>query len=222
MLKTRLSKRLQEIYEMIDDTYPVGWDLCCDHGKLGLALLEGKKCYKVNFVDQVPGITEELESYISKIPNLNSKSYSIETMDAAKIQPTDKSLVCLCGVGGDVAISILSSIIKYQGARDCTFVISAQYQLFELRRFLDQAGFGLIKERLIFEGKWGYEVLVVKLGERESIDNVGSNLLDLNCPKTIQYFKKLVNHYERKSHSDEESKLILHHYKKLLIGKNLK
>lgn len=222
MLKTKLGKRLLEIFQLVEDNYNSVWDLCCDHGKLGLALFEGNKCHRVHFVDQVPEITKNLQDYLDKIPNLDKSLFSIMTMDAGDISPSDGDLVCICGVGGDVAITIMNKILSQNDCSNITFLISAQYQLFELRKFLNEKGFGQIKSKLVFEGKWGYELLLVRLGEDLKIDIIGEDLFDSNNSQSVHYFKNLYNHYERKSRSDQEVKIILDHYKDLLIRKNLK
>jgi len=215
MLKTKLGNRLSHILSMLENSYPYGWDLCCDHGALGLALLETKKCKHVSFVDQVPLIMESLDEKLKKIPNLKNTHYSLITADAGTISIKNNSLLCLCGVGGDVAIEILESILEKNSCEEISFLISAHYKMFELRTFLKERKLGLLKEELVFDGKWGYEVLLVSTNSKKVVDLVGEPLFRRDCKKTYNYFYKVLKHYERKSKSDEKYLEIFHHYENL-------
>ena len=62
----KLSKRLQAINNMIDTHYQNIWDCCCDHGLLGLTLLNRKTADIIHFVDIVPSLTTRLESLLEK------------------------------------------------------------------------------------------------------------------------------------------------------------
>lgn len=216
-MKTKLSPRLRAIFNLIDSKFDEIWDTCCDHGLLGLALLESKKASKIHFVDSIPKIMEKLESRIDSLELEFSHSYELHTLKAEKIKITSpNSLISICGVGGDLAIGILSEILKNNDLSKGEVLISAQYHIFELRKFLKDHGFKLIKEELTFEGSRGYELLLVGLGKGSEIDPVGSALFDANDEKVLSYFKNLVNHYEKKTLGDEDYRVILKSYEKLL------
>lgn len=57
----KISQRLQQINGMITGHYDHIWDCCCDHGLLGMLLLERSAARHVHFVDCVPSLMQALE-----------------------------------------------------------------------------------------------------------------------------------------------------------------
>ncbi|MBP6518478.1 tRNA (adenine(22)-N(1))-methyltransferase TrmK [Shewanella sp.] len=57
----KISQRLQQIDSMITGHYDHIWDCCCDHGLLGMLLLERSAARHVHFVDCVPSLMQALE-----------------------------------------------------------------------------------------------------------------------------------------------------------------
>lgn len=57
----KISQRLQQINSMISGHYDHIWDCCCDHGLLGMLLLERSAARQVDFVDCVPSLMQALE-----------------------------------------------------------------------------------------------------------------------------------------------------------------
>ncbi|MCS6161294.1 tRNA (adenine(22)-N(1))-methyltransferase [Shewanella baltica] len=57
----KISQRLQQINSMISGHYDHIWDCCCDHGLLGMLLLERSAARHVHFVDCVPSLMQALE-----------------------------------------------------------------------------------------------------------------------------------------------------------------
>lgn len=57
----KISQRLQQINSMISGHYDHIWDCCCDHGLLGMLLLERSAARQVHFVDCVPSLMQALE-----------------------------------------------------------------------------------------------------------------------------------------------------------------
>ena len=57
----KLSKRLNAINSLITQSYDIVWDCCCDHGFLGMALLERGIAKQINFVDIIPELMEAHE-----------------------------------------------------------------------------------------------------------------------------------------------------------------
>ena len=62
----KISKRLKAINQLVPDGYDHIWDCCCDHGVLGMLLLERKAAPTVHFVDQVPAIMALLEARLQQ------------------------------------------------------------------------------------------------------------------------------------------------------------
>ncbi|MCU8086595.1 tRNA (adenine(22)-N(1))-methyltransferase [Shewanella sp. SM21] len=73
----KISQRLQQINSMITGHYDHIWDCCCDHGLLGMLLLERSAARHVHFVDCVPSLMQALELRLQRffpadISGLNS------------------------------------------------------------------------------------------------------------------------------------------------------
>ena len=47
----KLGRRLRQLDTMLEQQYSIIWDCCCDHGLLGMSLLQRKLAEKVVFVD---------------------------------------------------------------------------------------------------------------------------------------------------------------------------
>jgi len=215
-MKTKLGQRLSDIFNLIDFEYSQVWDLCCDHGKLGLALLESKKTKLIHFVDQVPSIISDLDKKIQKIKELDSEQYTLNTLNAENVILKDNnSLICICGVGGDVAIKIIDSLMKNNDLNNHDILISAQYHMYDLRSFLITNNFKLKKQMLSFEGKWGYELLLIRKNEGLDIDPIGKDLIEIEDKRHLSYLNKLISHYENRSRKDEVAKKVLNLYKEI-------
>ena len=215
-MKTKLGIRLSSIFNMIEGANHNIWDLCCDHGKLGLALLESHKASKVVFVDQVSSIMDDLSRKIQKIKDLSPKRYELLTLSAEKIQLEDQSLICLCGIGGDVAQTIMAGIIANNDCRNHQFLISAQYHMYDFRKFLISHDFKVLNEELVFEGKWGYELLLVQQGNGKQVDPIGRGLYDEHSQKNRKYFVNIINHYKRRLNQDKSHAEALELYEDLV------
>jgi tRNA (adenine22-N1)-methyltransferase len=216
-MKTKLSQRLQDLFAIVDDSYQEAWDLCCDHGKLGLAFLEAEKTKKVYFVDQVSSIISKLKRKIENIEQIEPSQYELLLLKAEDIKIKDKrSLICICGVGGDVAINILKKISKKNDLRKHDILVSAQYHMFELRNFLKTNGFKAKKELLSFDGKWGYELLLLNLCHGKEVEEVGRSLFNKEDSRHLLYVNKIIKHYKNKSLKDESYAKILALYENLL------
>ncbi len=56
----KISRRLQRINEMVTGDYDHIWDCCCDHGLLGMLLLERRAAPWIHFVDCVAPLMQQL------------------------------------------------------------------------------------------------------------------------------------------------------------------
>jgi tRNA (adenine22-N1)-methyltransferase len=89
----KLSFRLQKILDECLQGEEL-WDLCCDHGQLGIAAYHSKIFKKIIFVDQVPSIIQELKSRVAGLP------VDVICSDAGKLPHKLKGNVVIAGVGG--------------------------------------------------------------------------------------------------------------------------
>lgn len=206
-----------------DSRYEAIWDLCCDHGKLGIELLKKGDTNFLHFVDKTESIIKKLQDRLMSDSLLDEKSYHTYAMDASliKINSNQNELVVLAGVGGDVAISILENIFKNNELSRCNFLICAHYQIAELREFLKSHQFNLLKEEIIIERERGYEALLVtRKNTGVAISRVGHLQWDLNSVEHKSYLERLIKHYELRvrGKNEEFEKETLALYRELKEG----
>lgn len=220
----KLNKRLTELAQMVENPYDVVWDCCCDHGLLGLSILTNERVQQVNFVDVVPDIIEKLTQKMADISHHlpQDKHWRLLCQDVSTLNfftdnsPEKKQLVIISGVGGELMISMLQSLmLRYRGA-DLDFLLCPVQHTYKLRSALNDLNFKLIKERLVIENGRGYEILLVNQHGNCPVSKIGSKLWE-PIPSHAEYLSKLISHYQRvESMSDsQEIKTALNAYKNL-------
>ncbi len=204
-MSSKLSLRLKEISSFVDKSYLSIWDLCCDHGKLGLHLYEQRKCASLHLVDCVESIIKNLKKY-------ETDRISALCLDGALIENLQEdSLICICGVGGEELIKILIGLETRNDLKGIDFLISPHNQTYKVRKFLRENGYGLIKESVLIDGKWSYELLYVSKNSTAQICEIGK-LAYLNSGKDhLAHLRKIIKHY---SNVDSE---VAKKYNELLI-----
>ena len=107
-LDARVSERIRRIVDLTLDGRPT-WDLCCDHGLIGLWAWYQRKLPELHFVDRTPALMQQLESRLTR--HVGSPSIFFHTVDAAKVSlGATPSNVILAGVGFRAADQILSKL----------------------------------------------------------------------------------------------------------------
>lgn len=217
----QLGERLKHLYQWANARhYDHIWDLCCDHGRLGLHLYTNnsgshadtaKPDTHIHLVDQVPTITDRLKKHYC---NKAHSHLHIHCLDAAKLALTprqlkQKHLFVIAGVGGETAAKIAAGLLAHNAplfARanpSIEFIFSPNNQAFELRRFLQERHFHVIAEAFISEKGWHHEHIHVELCPAEShgasalIDAIGDDIWAPMTPQKRQYLTKQQNHYAR-------------------------
>jgi tRNA (adenine22-N1)-methyltransferase len=207
-----MNNKLKSLYSLADESYDLVVDTCCDHGKLGMAFLNN---FPVLFVDQVPNIMKKLQNTLELGPFEN---YSLVTSRAQDLElAPNKNLICIAGIGGVELISIMDSLIKRCDLTKSHFLLSPQYHLYEVRRFLIDNGFKRIKEELAFDGRRGRELFYVSFDSGEEIDPIGENLFNPEDELNHNYFKEIYEHLRKKAPGSKEAK----QYLSLLKSANL-
>ena len=215
-MKAKLGKRLKHIFDLIGDEYEECWDTCCDHGMLGLALLEYKKVKKVYFVDRVTSIIKNLDRKLKSISELEPDSYDVCLLDAKNIKITStKNIICICGVGGNVAIDIIEGLSTNNNLNDYDILVSVNYHIYELRNYLSINSFKSVKEYFFYDGRWPYEVLIVSKNRGDILDDVGVELFKNETEDNKKYINSKIEHYKKKSLSDNKYFEICNKYKNI-------
>ena len=201
----KMGRRLQQIEQMISKQYTHIWDCCCDHGLLGFSLLNAQAAQTIHFVDVVPELLKQIEQILQKHWQGREQSWQVHCIDAGKLPfkafssnpQTDKHLVIIAGVGGDLMIELLQSQQRLSVDYHVEYILCPVHHNYKVRQFLIANHFALLDEALVFENKRGYEVLHVSLDAVRPLSLVGSIMWDFNNPLHIDYLQKTNAHYQR-------------------------
>jgi len=164
----KLSARLTALCQSISkNEFQHIWDCCCDHGYLGQQLMTDHPNSQVHFVDVVPHLISEVEDRLNASTNSLANNWAVHCMDAATIRLDDKQshLVIIAGVGGDLLIEMVSSIVSHHSElmlnRKLDFILCPVRQLHKVRTGLNALKLGLISEQIVEENNLFYEVIHV-------------------------------------------------------------
>lgn len=228
----RLSLRLKHLYQWVLDAgdYEEIWDLCCDHGRLGLHLHHAlsEKPSKIHLIDCVPRIIDILKMRYSA---LFGSHLIVDCMDAGDIYLPNSSrqLIILAGIGGETMIDILKKLIpkiqshnKTAAGSTVELMLSPNSDTFELRRFLRAYPFVLVKEEFVTDKGQHHEHLHFSYhevgGTVSKTSFVGERLWDPFDQEKKRYVNKLIKHYRNCAQfgNNEEAKIALDAYVKLV------
>ena len=208
----KLSKRLQQIENMVTSHYDHIWDGCCDHGLLGFSLLSSQTNSTVHFVDIVPKLMANLESKLKRFcPSLPWKTHCIDVATLPLAQYQGKHLVIISGVGGDLMIQFIDAIYQQNKNLNIDFLLCPVHHQFSLRQKLIALNFSLKNEVLIEENQRFYEILLVSSAsemlcnkaniETTKVSPIGDKIWQSTShaqTKTIKkYLQKTLGHYQR-------------------------
>ena len=194
-MKTRLSTRLRALFDAIPAGYDVVWDLCCDHGRLGLAVLESERAGEVHFNDSVDAIMDDLEQ---RLVRYGARHYELHRGPAERLRIPDsgRQLLVLAGVGDELSARIITALARQLPAQRLDWLISPANNLFQVRDFLQQQNFGLFDEGLVFDKGRGYEWLRVSQDRSRAIGDIANPapFWDPDDPAHRRHLGKLLQH----------------------------
>ena len=167
-LLLKLGKRLKQIESMITSDYDHIWDCCCDHGYLGMSILNQQLSAKVHFVDIVPELMIDLENkltvYAKNVSNADSNTWKTHCIDI-KTLPLEsysgKQLIIIAGVGGTQASEFVSALCDKYPHLEIDFLLCPVRKLYELRQQLISLKLELKSEILVEENKQFYELILI-------------------------------------------------------------
>ena len=202
----KLSKRLQQIEQMVTSGYTHIWDCCCDHGFLGTALLSRQSTSQIHFVDIVPELMAELDDKLQRLYSDSATSWKTHCLDVAELpleQYAGKQLIIIAGVGGDLMIQFIEAIQQTHPNLNIDFLLCPVHHQFTLRQKLIDLDFSLKDESLIEDKQHFYEVILVSSETNESapINPVGHKIWQSTSVEQSyvidKYLNKKLNHYYR-------------------------
>ena len=188
------SLRIQKICDLVPDNMAPIYDLCCDHGHIGLELHLRNTKREVSFVDVVPQITERLHSYIPRSNNLK-----IFTEDATKLYITDSKnpIFIISGIGAELSYKIFQNLYKQKPEAYFLFCIHQKTEY--LKEKLKAHNLKLQNNDFIFENKQGYEIFLVSHKEGKEIKIFDPSIYQYNMLEHKLYIEDIRNYYRTKA-----------------------
>ena len=203
----KLSKRLQQIEQMVTSQYDHIWDCCCDHGMLGSVLLSRAEANTVHFVDIVPQLMSALENKLLRFyPRSNWKTHCLDVAKLPLAQYAGKHLIIIAGIGGDLMIEFIDAIYKQHKDLNIDFLLCPVHHQFSLRQTLITLDFSLQHEVLMEENRRFYEMILVSTtkDENKRVNPVGDIMWQARSHQQLgiaqKYLTKTLNHYQRIQH----------------------
>jgi len=118
------------------------WDICCDHGYVGIKALETSQFTEVHFVDQVPHIMERLETLIKQYWRIRPEhKYTLHLMSGEELDLDVDGTMLVAGVGGLTIKTIVSSLIEKNKLHAKRLLLSPHTDEKVLIQYLDDADF---------------------------------------------------------------------------------
>jgi len=209
-IDSRLGPRLTAIFELIikiqqNRAYPVIWDCCCDHGYLGIKILQNNCCEQLKFVDKTPHIIEALSD---KLASFDIGNHELLVADAAELHfsAEQRHLVILAGVGTETLISIINKIEASHPTVQIDYILCPSTIKPLFREYLFERKWGVYEERLVCARKRYYEIVYVQGEQQGELDktlnrkpdgtvlptiSLKSDLWDKNNPDHQRFLTKI-------------------------------
>lgn len=199
----KLSRRIQTLVDMVDDHYPHIWDCCCDHGYLGLALMEKYPHSTVHFVDIVPTLIDNLTDALQQMSGTTHSNGVTHCIDVGALpleQYPGRHLIIIAGIGGDLTLELIQRLRAKHPERELEFLLCPVHHLYMLRGALQAMDFRLLSETFVEENRRFYELLHVTNAQhvQHIITPVGQSLWQ-SSDKAIarRYQQRTIEHYQR-------------------------
>ena len=216
----KLGRRLRQLDTMLEQRYSIIWDCCCDHGLLGMSLLQRKLAGKVVFVDILSPQMALLEKNLHERFSEDEHNWQVICQDLNDLQvpEVESQLFIIAGVGGNKTIQFVKSLCTALPTLSFDLLICSVHGNYAVRKALIEHRFGLKQEQIIFENNRFYEAIYVSQNALQPIVATGSSMWDRSNPHHQQYWQKTVDHYRKKAAADPaEFKSIVDDYEGLLI-----
>ncbi len=156
-----MSERIQKLASYVRPNSLV-YDLCCDHGLIGLSAWDSKPLRGIVFVDQAPRALEALRKDLTgrglhSDPRIQVKVCSAETL---KI-PREACDFIIAGVGCRTIVTILQKLFK-KGLFPHRLILCPEKNSSSLRQFLHERKFGLVAEGVVLQMGRFREIIVIE------------------------------------------------------------
>lgn len=121
--RPKLSSRMVSFLEHALKNQPL-WDVCCDHGYVGIKAMESGAFSEVHFVDQVPHIMDRLETLISQTRIAKNHRHFLHRKAGEELEAEIHGTLLIAGVGGLTIKNILENLIAKKALKAKRFLLS--------------------------------------------------------------------------------------------------
>lgn len=137
----KLTTRMKHFIDNALKNQPL-WDVCCDHGYVGIKALETSEFPEVHFVDQVPHIMERLETLIKQYWRIKPEhNYFLHLHSGESLEMDVNGTMLVAGVGGLTIKTIVSSLIEKKRLHANRLLLSPHTDEKVLIQYLEDAEF---------------------------------------------------------------------------------
>lgn len=157
-----ISERLKFIASLIPPAKTLA-DVGCDHG---LLIIEAFEKYGLEYAVAIDNKEQPLKSAhenIKKHPFFPKVRFSLSD-GLADLKEGEAEAIVIAGIGGILMTEILKKGLERH--RKAKFILQANRNLFELRKFLYDARMEIASERIIFEDGQYYEIIVSRAARK--------------------------------------------------------
>jgi tRNA (adenine22-N1)-methyltransferase len=217
----KLTKRLAALAEHVQRPYLSIWDCCCDHGLLGMAILQKKHAQQVHFVDCITSITDQLKATLAEsipssenyfVHNIDVQNLPLELLVTEEGDPGSQEnkldslqqphLIIIAGVGGELTLELVQHLTEKFSYLNLEFLICPVRHTYQLRQGLKKSVLNLMNETLIQENRRFYEILHLANYhqpniETYDIEGCGSKLWQPFGHVQVTYLDNQISHWER-------------------------
>jgi len=187
----KLTKRLQEILDHCPSLSR--WaDIGCDHGYLGIYLLQNGLASAVIASDVNQGPLDSAVKNAAKFAV--SENIRFYLSDGVRNIPREFDTMVCAGMGADTMISILEAA-PWLKSKQYRLILQCQSRRPALRRYLSDNGWCILRETLARDGKFLYPVMEVVFSPAppltEAQTHISPALLESNSPLLPDFFQRI-------------------------------
>ena len=191
-MKLPLSNRLLACCDFVRPGDRVA-DIGCDHGYLGIHLLQSGIASSV-IASDVNGMP--LQSALQNAEKYGVKDrMSFFLSDGVRSIPRDFDCMVCAGMGADTMMSIISDAYDWLASPGYRLILQCQSKRPELRMWLYDKGFRINRETLAKDGKFVYSIMEVVFDPGHPLSHADSYispaLLEDNHPLLPEYFERV-------------------------------
>lgn len=155
-----MSARLEAILSLVHGDRPL-FDLCCDHGQIGLRALERWSLPHLILVDQSAAVMDVLSKRIAQRGESLQSRITLLRQPAETLHlPEEACDIVIAGVGSSSCISIIEGLFE-SGIKGHRLILACQQKTQDLRLYLQRRQFMLVDEMVVLENGRFREIIAV-------------------------------------------------------------